>query len=500
MAMAGSSFGGPVDVTQARASTSGSQVPQPYPEGVLDTTVTSGPQVKPNVILFLTDDMRADDMQYMPAVQQLLVQRGVTFTNALAANSLCCPARASLLTGQQSHNHMVMSNIIREGGGWQKFKERNDQENLLPVWLQAAGYRTWHIGKHLNGFRDLEPQPGWDYWNATLAGATNYEDWAVSVNGTYVEYQDSYQETVAREHLLEAVDAYSPSSQPFFMWDSALAPHGHQSSQGSGPPRAEPQHAGSYRGFPFPVSPAVGEEDITDKPAWVAQQEDPGSDEVHLAARARRIEALLSVDDTVRQTVRALRQNGDYAETVFIFTSDNGFSLWEHRRHGKNVPYEESIRIPLVIAGPGFTPGTTVEAPVALTDVTATILDIAGARSGLTADGLSTMDMDTDLTLGQDRPIGLEGGVAGFPNSTGLPVDDRNRFYWGARWGNFKYVEYATGEKEFYNLRADPYELINRYRTESNATVTQQRLTAWVQTHKDCVGNACNDPLPRLSR
>jgi N-acetylglucosamine-6-sulfatase len=456
-------------------------------------------QGRPNILLFLTDDMRADDLPYMPNVQRLLVDRGVTFTHAFATNSLCCPARATLLTGQYSHNHRVMGNVPFEGGGWTAFRSHVDQHNLLPIWLQRAGYRTWHAGKHLNGFTSVRTQPGWDYWRATIANVYDYENWGASVQGRRVTYKHSYQELVLRRAMLRSIRQWAPSRRPFFMWLGSLAPHGVI----GGNPVPEPEYESALAGDRFRFSPSIAEDDITDKPPWTALERNAMT--VRRARRgtfARR-RALLSVDDTVAAAVRALRAAGDYRKTTFIFTSDNGFLVGEHRHHGKNVPYEEAIAVPLVVAGPGFARGATVGAPVSQADITATVVDLANAVSGLKADGLSLAHLSRTHAIKRMRVLPIEGGTWEVPRERSRKTDRLHRFYWGARWSHYLYVVYAPGFREFYDLRADPYELDNAYRPPKQATAVQLALARWVRHHKNCVGRECNRLLtvhgPRAS-
>jgi N-acetylglucosamine-6-sulfatase len=448
-------------------------------------------QGRPNIMLFLTDDMRADDLPYLPNVQRLMVDRGVTFTHAFATNSLCCPARATLLTGQYSHNHRVMGNMPFEGGGWQAFRDHVDQHNLLPTWLKRVGYRTWHAGKHLNGFTSVRVQPGWDYWRATIRNVYDYKNWGASVQGHRVRYKHSYQELVLRRAMLRSIRQWAPSRRPFFMWLGSLAPHGN----GGGNPDPEPKYRAALADAAFRFSPSIAEEDISDKPPWTALEKNA----MHLRRARRgtlaRLRALLSVDDTVAAAMRALRATGDYRRTTFIFTSDNGFLVGEHRHHGKNVPYEEAIAVPLVIAGPGFARGTTVREPVSHVDITATILDLAHAASGLKADGRSLAHLSTRHRLTRGRVLPIEGGTWEVPRERSRPTDRRHRFYWGARWSHYLYVQYAPGFREFYDLSVDPYELDNAYRPPRRATAVQLALARWVHHHKNCSGHECNRPL-----
>ena len=110
-------------------------------------------QARPNIVVLMTDDQTFDSMSVLPKTRELIGNQGTTFTRSFANYSLCCPSRSTLYTGQYAHNHGVITNTPPHGGF-----TRLDTSNWLPLWLQAAGYRTMHVGKFLNGYgRDAPP-------------------------------------------------------------------------------------------------------------------------------------------------------------------------------------------------------------------------------------------------------------------------------------------------------------------------------------------------------
>lgn len=453
---------------------------------------------QPNIIVVLTDDMRADELRYLPAVRRL-AHSGVTFTRALSADSLCCPTRATLLTGKLAHNHLTIGNYAASHGGYRVFAEHNDLENLLPQWLDARGYRTAWIGKYLNkipstdGFR----QPDWSYLAVPVRRVYDYEGGTFSINGRMKE-QHRYREVVTRRLLLSRVRDWSPGEQPYFVLYSALAPHHSRTPHGGvGHPGVQRIHRGFHRSR-LVVRPSVHEKDVRDKPAWVRRY--AATHHRHgypWGLETRRVEALMSVNDTVRRLVRTLRNEHELGRTVVVFVSDNGFLLREHGLSDKNKAYEESVHVPLVVRGPGFRGGSRVGQTVSLADVTATIRTIAGDTATHGADGVPLEDVLAEPRSFDRRPVEIEGSTALYPKRTTLPTDSIGRFYTGAVWGPYTLVHYETGDWEFYDRRVDPWQLRNSYTEHPEAGSPQALLQRWYAGHVDCRGSRCNDLLPR---
>jgi len=474
-------------------------------------------QARPNVVLILTDDMRRDDLKSMPAVRRLFTDAGTTFRHAYSSNSLCCPARATLLTGQYAHNHDTMGNLPTQGGGWQTFHARNDSNNLLPSWLKTSApprqrYLTYYTGKYLNGYELRRAEPDWDWWDVPIKGIYNYTRWttwrrtptqhrAVSYPGPGTS--SAYQQRVQTQNVVDRIRAWGPSPRPFFIFAGSLAPHA-AFDHGSW---VAPVPEQRYRSAPVAAmtrSPAFNEQDLTDKPTWVttrAAQQDTRyavMDHLHRA----RVRSLRSVGDTVRAVVDELRTTHDLQNTILIFTSDNGYLLGEHGLTGKNMAYRDSVEIPLLIRGPGFRPGATVDQPVSLADVTATIVQAAGVQPARILDGVPLQGMDTDPTLFAERPVLIEGSVAEFPNAAAQAVDGENRFYLGAVAPPEMYVQYYRGrsaadrEHEFYDHTVSPFETVNGWDPAAPDTSDEQQLLAWTIAHAGCAGASCQDPLP----
>ncbi|MGH2955342.1 MAG: sulfatase family protein, partial [Solirubrobacterales bacterium] len=383
---------------------------------------------QPNVVFVLTDDqdLASYNRRTMPNTIRLLARRGTTFTDYLDATALCCPSRAALTTGQYGHNNGVLNN--KPG-----YTTLRDPHNVLPVWLQRAGYQTAYVGKFLNGYeRAVEDKktvaPGWDHWR-TLVGKHSYYDFKLAVSGEERKrkYKDRYLTDVLNRTAVDLIRDELSGTEPFFLQFGQLAPHVENGDSGgrcgtfSVP---APRDAGSFRDAPLPSIPGVEEVDVSDKPTFIRELP-------RLTARKRaiierryrcRLESLGAADRGVKQLVRALRQTGELDETVFVYTSDNGNFHGEHRLPGsKGLPYEEASRLPLVMRVPerfrGGAPAIRrVDAPVANIDVVPTIVEWAGTEPCPDAGDCRVMDGRSLLPLLEgrdqgwpaDRPIATE--------------------------------------------------------------------------------------------
>lgn len=420
------------------------------------------PQSPPNIVLIVTDDQRWDTLSYMPVVNELLVAHGVTFTNAFVTTPLCCPSRASILTGQYAHHHGVQLN------GYPGAIFSFDDSVTLATMLSGAGYTNGLFGKYLNAY-DLYVDelgypyvpPGWDSWFAFVARddiEAYYYGYTVNDDGAIVAYdfdENDYSTDVLAEEAAAFIDA---ANEPFFAHISTWAPH-------SWPVPAQ-RHAGMFDGI-APWRPlSFNEPDVSDKPVWVHSL--PPLDEARVdTLRQGQLETLRAVDDLVRIIMATLADRGLLDKTAVIFTSDNGNHWGEHRWLRKGAPYEESIRVPLIVRPPAGNASlnvpSTVSSLVLNLDLAPTILDIAGVTLPypLSLDGRSlrevgSADWRTHFTIeawhGESYPIN---------NWVGLRT---------SRW---KFVRHETGEAELYDLLQDPYELENHIgRPEASAIVT----------------------------
>jgi N-acetylglucosamine-6-sulfatase len=463
------------------------------PKGQANASAARKAKGRPNIVVVMSDDQDVASLRVMSNVQGLLERKGTTFLRSYASYPLCCPSRATFLTGQYAHNHGVFSNVPPNGG-----YHKLNHTNTLPIWLQRAGYYTGHIGKYLNGYgtpNQLEIPPGWSEWYASFA--PRYYGYRLNENGHLVPYSGpgNYETDVLDRKAVDFIRRRAPSPTPFFLNVAPNAPHdtsaGATTAPCSGsagkqiPPQPAPRHAGRFKNEPLPMPPSFNEQDYSDKPAFRSIPSLDATDIANLTRTYRcRLESLLAVDEAVRDILVALRESGELENTLVIYTSDNGFLLGQHRVRGKVFPYQPSIRVPLVMRGPGVPKRKTVKDLVANIDLAPTIVDAANASPGLRMDGRSLFPLMAHRGDRLGRAIELEAG--------GL----RNN-YRGVLTQRYMYAEYANGDKELYDLTNDLFELRN---AQGNAAYgrAQAALAGDVGRLKACGGGACQE-RPRAS-
>jgi N-acetylglucosamine-6-sulfatase len=443
----------------------------------------SASAVRPNVVVLETDDQTVESMRMMPNVKTLLADQGVTFDNSFVSYSLCCPSRSTFLTGQYAHNHGVWGNTAPIGGYY-----KLDSTNTLPVWLQRAGYQTIHLGKYLNqyGTRNArEIPPGWGQWYGTPDPSTyRYLNYTINENGNLVSFgtaASDYKTDVESRLAVDLIAHQAADPRPFFMWVAFLAPHSGAPRDADDPtglatPSPAPRHKNRFANEPLPTPPSLNEADVSDKPAVIRNRPllTPARLNAVRQSYQQRLESLLAVDEAVAQIVNELTRIGKLDSTYIIFTSDNGFFHGEHRvPAGKVLLYEPSIRVPLIIRGPGIPAGQHRSQFVANTDLAPTITQVTGAQPGRVMDGRSLLPFAHDRLLQSGRDILLE-----------TPT------YAAVRSPNWLYAEYTTGERELYNLARDRDEL-NSLHADPRFDKIKANLAARLARLRLCKGPAC---------
>jgi arylsulfatase A-like enzyme len=450
---------------------------------------------RPNVVVIETDDQTLEEMRVLKKTQELLGQRGVTFDNSFVSLSLCCPSRATFLTGQYAHNHGVISNDAPLGG-YQKL----DHTRTLPVWLHKAGYRTSFVGKYLNGYRrkQNEVPPGWDDWHAAIS--LTYFAYKMNDNGHVnwygsrpVDYQTDVFTEKARTEIRDLA-----GRRPFFLWVSYFAPHvggphEYDDPPGFGTTHPAPKYQNAFTGEHLPTPPSFNEVDVSDKPVAIQSRAPLTQDRIAAMREAyqQELEALLSVDDGVEKIVEELRLDGELDNTVIIFTNDNGYFHGEHRiPSGKVLPYEQSIRVPLLIRGPGVPDGIHLKQLASNVDLAPTILDFAHAKPvGRVLDGRSLRPLFRDPTSAWDDAVLLER----LPG-TAAPGAAGDQPFAGVRTRRYLYAEYDNGERELYDLAADPDELHSVQDDPARAGIVAQ-LSGMLSELRHCRGDGCRSAV-----
>ena len=465
---------------------------------------------RPNIVVFMTDDETVAELAGMPHTRRLIERQGVRFDRSYVSYPVCCPSRATYLTGQYAHNHGVMG-LYPPTGGYGRF----DKRNALPVWLRRAGYHTAHLGKFLNGYGDQEAAdvpPGWSDWHATVDYST-YKMWGYTINDngrmhtygrTFDENPRLYQTDVLAGKAAAIVKRQAARPEPLFLSLNFLAPH-HEARgvqrRTHRLVRPAPRDRRAFASAPLARAASFNEADMSDKPRFLRTHTHPltGRDiaAIQRDARARRA-ALLAADDGVARVVAAVRRAGELDNTYFIFTSDNGYMQGEHRvRSGKMLPYEPSTQVPLLITGPGIPAGRVSRELVANIDLAPTILQLAGATAGKTVDGRSLLPFAHDPALRTKRAILHETGGQKYVGPA--EQDERTNVrrpmkrvltYQAIRTSRWLYVRWHDGSRELYDLRNDPDELRSLHAGRHHRHV-RHVLARRLRALATCAGDSC---------
>jgi N-acetylglucosamine-6-sulfatase len=444
----------------------------------------------PNVLLVITDDQPWDSLSTtngpaaMPWLESRLADpddRWVRFTNAVVDVPLCCPSRASILTGLSSRHTGVEGN----GDGADL-----DESSTLATWLDDAGYQTAFIGKYLNGYpwdRGPYVPAGWDRFLAkrNLDLSTTYLGYPFVDQGVPMSAGTGVG-SYATSMLAAEASAFlrgASTERPWFLVFAPSAPHA--------PWTPAPHDAGTLARAPIPLPDLHVMNDVRDKPDWVRNLRaiDAATATTLRDLRRRMLETLTEVDRALRTLVDEVEARGELGNTLVVFLSDNGYSFGEHRWVGKRCPYDACVRIPLVVRSP-WTSAHMVPTPVSNVDLAPTVLDLTGLAMGAEpVDGRSLMPMLDDRVVDafdRDAVLIEWAGDGEVPPWRGVRAED------------FSYVEAADGTIELYDLTgrlgpADPGELRNRA-GDPRSMAVQRSLAASLEALMT------QDPVPILPR
>jgi arylsulfatase A-like enzyme len=455
---------------------------------------------RPNFLFILTDDLDADlgTISYMPYLQELLVSQGLTVDDFFVSQPLCCPARATLLRGQYTHNHGVYRND-QPNGGFEEFYSLQNESSTLATWLQAAGYRTVLLGKYLNGYPFSEDRSyvpvGWNEWYSSVKGSpfAGFR-YTLNENGRQVDYAENgqgasqYMTDVLTRKAEDFIRRSSTDQVPFFVYLSTYAPHV--------PVKPARRHEALLPDLKAPQTRSFNELDVSDKPDGIRFDPLLSDDEIKKMDEEyrARVLAMQAVDEAIAQLVAVLKETGQLENTYIIFTSDNGYHLGQHRlRNGKGTPYEEDIHVPFIIRGPDIETGALLQGYITgNVDLAPTIAELAGVIPPEFVDGRSMVSL-----FKAERPMVSEWRSAYLLEFYGYNQDGEDPNspapmpeYLGLRTQDYLYVEHWDGFAELYDLGVDPYQMENIAPTADQALV--DRLSGWLHALSLCSGRQCS--------
>ena len=479
---------------------------------------------RPNILFLMVDDMRRDELRFMPATRSWIAKGGATFNNAVMPNPLCCPSRASVLTGKHAHNHKVWSHT--RNYGFHAFDDRS----TLAVWLRRAGYTTTYLGKYLNLYGIQPPPrsstgrsvqyvpPGWSRWRASIdgglprshpknGGTYRYFDTTLNNDGNgYLAFPGRYQTDAYADLTVAAVKNLAAKPAPFFSYVSFTAPHDGGPREADDPGRIDNTWFGGWRRMGTPARPkrawgrfnaaipvAPGRAWYREAPTKLRPQyydtppiRDVEWPRIRKAAR-QRAEAVSVVDRAIDRIMTALRQSGELGRTIVVFTSDNGFFLGEQRiRNGKTYPYAPSGRVPLLIRGPGIPAGVVRNDPYTSVDHAPTLARAAGVTPPYDTDGQSMLAVARRGDAGWRRAVLTE-----TPPAAGA---ERGAVL-GIRTGRYFYTNWRNGEEELFDMSSDRLERHN-VASRPEYLSALQLLRQSLQQMRSCQGDSCNAALP----
>jgi N-acetylglucosamine-6-sulfatase len=450
----------------------------------------------PNFVIILSDDQRWDTVDgthqapgrpgpVMPFVTGELASHGVTFTNGQVSTALCAPSRASILRAQYAHRTGVLDNRPPDGGA-----EVFDDTSTVATWLHDAGYRTGFVGKYLNGYDKLSPciPPGWDEWHAQVQ--VKYYDYDLNDDGVVTHFgrrREDYSGDVMNQRALAFIEAFD--GRPFFLSLDQKAPHA--------PAIPAPRHVGLFDGIAPFRPPNYAEADVSDKPAWVQALtwDSRGCDTCppgHKCDacetdkfRQLQMESLQAVDEGIRDVVAALAAIGQLDNTLIVYTSDNGYSWGSHRWKVKQCPYEECMRVPMIMRYDRLVGAPRTDDHVVLNvDLAPTLVELAGATvpPGYVVNGHSVVPLLRGGPVDWPRAMLNEHWNGKLPTNAlvkqgrcSVTSDTTCKSDAHCPAGEacivWKYVEYVTTETELYDLNTDPFELQNVVTDPANDVV-----------------------------
>jgi N-acetylglucosamine-6-sulfatase len=417
---------------------------------------------RPNIVFILTDDLALNLVQYMPHVLKMQ-KEGVTFANYFVTDSLCCPSRSSIFTGRFPHDTGIFTNTGSDGG-FQAFHNRHEEQATFATALASAGYRTAMMGKYLNGYKPQKdpPEPGWSLWEVAGNGYPQY-NYDFSDNGKFLRAGHEPSDYLTDVLAAKAVDFVKQSAgSPFAIEVATFSPHA--------PYTPAPRDAEAFPGLRAPRTAAFNAAAEASMPQWLKTH--PALTDGSIARIdqdfRKRAQSVQAVDKMIGELEDAVAAIGEAKNTYFVFSSDNGYHMGEHRMMpGKMTAFDTDIHVPLIVSGPGIAPGRVVQEIADNIDLNPTFAEIGGLAAAANVDGRSLVPLMHGQTVTEWRKAALvehHGHLTDTSDPDFPPKRSGNPpSYEAIRGLTWVYVEYDTGEKEYHERTSDPDELHNTY-------------------------------------
>lgn len=445
-------------ILTAVAGCSGPSSPSSPSSAAPSATATAGS--RPNFVFVLTDDLSWNLVSHMPHVMAL-EKSGTTFPHYDVVDSLCCPSRTAIFTGEYPHDDGVFTNSGSDGG-YNAYMSHDDETRSFAVALQKTGYRTAMMGKYLNGYQPKDPiPPGWDEWDVTGNGYPEF-NYTLNSDGALHHYGHSpadYLTNVLAGRANSFIGSAASSGKPFMLEVATFAPHA--------PYTPAPKYAHAAAGVTYPKTPAY-DRLPANPPSWLRGRPPLSTAQQRkiTAAYQKRLEADMSVDDMIGGLEKELADKGLAKNTYFVFSSDNGYHMGEYRLSpGKQTAFDTDINVPLIVDGPGVPAGRVASQLASNIDLNPTFETLAGLTVPSTVDGHSLAalwhgqnpaDWRQAILIEHHGPDDTPGDPDRQGSSSGDPPS-----YEAVRTATALYVRYDNGDQEYYDTVTDPAEVDN---------------------------------------